>query len=175
MSIFIDSSNEFLASEAELIVSGVSERCLCGAFMLIIRKHLDKTEFHSYYTDIEYNRNFDGKIKTIIDSKMQVTNITCDLIVHSRGEIPDLDNLIAIEMKRDNHPIGEKNKDRIRLIALTKPVNDSNTYSDDGRVFPRHVCGYKLGVFYEIGIDGRCVNFEYFANGEQFAKYSRRY
>jgi hypothetical protein len=77
MQIFVGSSEEFLQSATNLIMSGVSERCLCGSFMLIIRNHLNASEFSSYYTDIEYNRNFDGQIKTIIDDNMQVTNITC--------------------------------------------------------------------------------------------------
>lgn len=175
MQIFINSSEYFVESENTLITSGVSERCLCGSFMLSITKHLNETEFSAYYTDIEYNRNFDGQIKTIIDDQMQVTNITCDLIIHSRGQIPHLDNLIAVEMKRDNHPENEKNKDRLRLRALTKPTNDTNTYSCDGKVLPKHVCGYKLGVFYEISLGKRNINIEYFSDGEPFGQYLRKF
>jgi hypothetical protein len=86
-----------------------------------------------------------------------------------------MDNLIAIEMKRDNHPEAKKNKDRIRLKALTKPINDSNTYSIDGRIFPQHVCGYKLGVFYEISTERRNINIEYYVLGKQYTHYSRRF
>ena len=111
MQIFIDCSDLFLVNERNLILSGVSERCLCGSFMLILRRALDNSEFANYYSDIEYNRNFNGLVKTIIDDNMEVVNITCDLIIHSRGEIPKQDNLIAIEMKRDNHPEAEKEKD----------------------------------------------------------------
>lgn len=174
MQIFIDCSETFVTSERDLILSGVSERCLCGSFMLIFRRLLDNCEFNSYYSDIEYNRNFDGQIKTIIDHDLQVTNITCDLIIHSRGTIPEQDNLIAIEMKRDNHPEDEKNKDRIRLRALTKDKNDTMTFSLDGRALPRHVCGYVVGVFYEISIANRMINVEYYRNGELYNRYSRR-
>jgi hypothetical protein len=175
MKIFIDCSEKFVNNESELILSGVSERCLCGSFMLIIKQALKQTEFSPYYTDIEYNRNFDGQIKTIIDNDMEVINITCDLIVHSRGQIPENDNLIAIEMKRDNHPEAEKNKDRIRLKALTKPTNDSMTYSYDGRTLPQHVCGYKVGVFYEINITERQIRIEYYQNGESYDNYIRTF
>jgi len=175
MSIFIRTSEFFLQNETDLILSGVSERCLCGSFMLILRQELNMSDFSNYYSDIEYNRNFDGQIKTIIDDNMEVTNITCDLIIHSRGRMPHQDNLIALEMKRDNHSESEKNKDRIRLKALTKSTNDSLTYSADGRTLPRHVCGYVFGVFYEISIDHRNINIEYYRNGEFYNRYSRNF
>lgn len=173
MKYFIQSSEIFVTEECNLILSGVSERCLCGSFMLILRKILDSSEFHRYYTDIEYNRNFDGQIKTIIDENMEVTNITCDLIVHSRGLNPKLDNLIAIEMKRDDHQESEKRKDKIRLRALTKPTNDSMTYSADGRTLPQHVCGYQLGVYYEISLSQRNIKIEYYRSGNLFSRYTR--
>ena len=173
MQIFIECSEEFVNSETELILSGVSERCLCGSFMLIINRALNNSEFSYYFTDIEYNRNFDGQIKTIIDDEMEIVNITCDLIVHSRGQIPENDNLIAIEMKRDNHPETEKEKDRRRLRALTKSKNDSMTYSTDGQTYPQHVCGYYVGVFYEISLAERRITIEYFENGEPYANYVR--
>lgn len=175
MHLFIESSDRFLASERELILSGVSERCLCGALMLVIRRELDNSEFNNYYSDIEYNRNFDGIIKTIIDDNSVVVNITCDLIIHSRGMNPGQDNLVAIEMKRDNHPDEEKNKDRARLRALTKANNDSMTHTADGRTMPRNVCGYIVGVFYEISLTNRLVNIEYYRNGELYKVFNRSF
>lgn len=175
MQIFIACSDEFLIKERNLILSGVSERCLCGAFMIILRRALDNTEFSKYFADIEYNRNFDGKIKTIINDLMEVTDITCDLIVHSRGQNTQQDNLIAIEMKRDSHPTDEKIKDRIRLTALTKPKNDSQTYSADGRILPAHVCGYVLGVFYEISVRHRHINIEYYKSGELQNRFDNKF
>lgn len=175
LSLFIRSSETFLQNETQLILSGVSERCLCGSFMLLLRQELNESEFSNYHSDIEYNRNFDGQIKTIINEDWEVTNITCDLIVHSRGLIPQQDNLIAIEMKKDSRQEAKKNKDRIRLKALTKPTNDSSTSSVDGRILPQHVCGYVLGVFYEISIAHRRVNIEYYRNGELYSQYNRHF
>ena len=175
LQLFINCSERFITIETPLILSGVSERCLCGSFMLVLRDALNASDLSNYYSDIEYNRNFDGQIKTIIDDETQVTNITCDLIIHSRGLIPKHDNLIAIEMKRDTHPESEKNKDRIRLRALTKPTNDSTTYSADGRTLPQHVCGYVLGVFYEISIADRQINIEYYRKGMKCNTYVRKF
>lgn len=175
ITLFINSSDKFLDSQEDLILSGVSERNLCGALMTIIRSELDNTELENYHADIEYNRNFDGKIKTIINNNMEVVNITCDLIIHSRGENEMQDNLIAIEMKRDTHKEDDKNSDKIRLKALTKNKNDTNTYSADGKTFPEHVCGYILGVFYEISMENRNVKIEYYRNGAHVSTYTRNF
>lgn len=164
--LFEDSNLAFLRDEANLILSGVSERCMCGALMTCIRYKLDETDFSDYHADIEYNRNFNRRIKTIIGDNQEVINITCDLIIHSRGEKPEQDNLLAIEMKRINHPEAEKTKDRNRLIALTRPTFDENVWTYDGVTLPRHVCGYILGVFYEINSKERQILMEYYINGE---------
>jgi hypothetical protein len=63
----------------------------------------------------------DRRFKTILDEHMEEVAVTCDLILHSRGEIASRDNLIAIEMKKSDRPREEKEKDRVRLRALTKP------------------------------------------------------
>lgn len=133
-----------------------------------IRYKLDKTDFSSYHADIEYNRNFGGRIKTIIGDNYEVINITCDLIVHSRGKNLKQDNLLAIEMKRSIHRESEKTKDRKRLISLTKPTYDENSWSADGVTLPEHVCGYVLGVFYEINNPTRQILIEYYVKGELY-------
>lgn len=173
MRIFIQSSDEFLVKEKELITSDVSERALCGAFVPTIMKYLEGTEFENYYTDIEYNRNFDRRVKTIIDDQNKVVPITCDLIVHSRGENPEQDNLIAIEMKKAKHPKKEKDKDRIRLKALTQPNNNSQIVTSKGKILPLHVCGYKLGVFYELCDKRSEIKIEYYVGGSLYKTYQR--
>jgi len=175
INLFIASSERFVESQKALILSGVSERCLCGSLMTYVRYALDQSEFRHYHADIEYNRNFDGRIKTIIDERSTVINITCDLIVHSRGENTDQDNLIAIEMKKDTHTEEVKNNDRKRLRALTKGRDDANTYSADGRTLPENVCGYLIGVYYEICIAQRIIKIEYYREGEYKSSFTRRF
>jgi hypothetical protein len=94
--IFEKANRNFLNEEKNLILSGVSERTLCGTLMLYLNKEIRGSIFHKYHVDVEYNRN-DGKIKTIINNAEEIININCDLIVHSRGEIIEQDNLIALE------------------------------------------------------------------------------
>lgn len=130
--LFEVANDNFLSRDFELIDSKVSERTLCGTLMVYIRDLIrDKTDYYGYFVDVEYNRN-KGKIKTIIDRNLHVIVINCDLILHSRGQHPEQDNLIAIEMKKSGRPEKEKEKDRNRLIALTKDSFD-DIWSFDGK------------------------------------------
>src|SRR3546814_1236198 len=95
---------------------------------------------------------------------MHGVRITCDLILHSRGRVVERDNLIAIEMKRLSHPEREKQKDRVRLRALTKTSYD-DVWSADGRALPEHVCGYGLGYFVELDADRRKFRVEEYQLG----------
>lgn len=156
-------------SDSSLFESNVSERTMCGALMIHLNDSIRNSEYFKYYVDVEYNRNMNRNIKTIVDGNSNVINVCCDLIVHSRGEILEQDNLIAIEMKknyRDNH---EKKKDIDRLIALTKESFDG-VFSADGLTLPSHVCRYILGVYYEIDDRNNKITCILFKNGEQIVQ-----
>lgn len=171
--IFEHANINFLNAEKNLITSNVSERSLCGSLQRFIRDELIKTKYKKYYVDIEYNRN-QGKVKTIINDQFEVVTVNCDLIVHSRGEIIQQDNLLALEMKKNNRPLAEKNKDRKRLIALTKPSYDG-VWSNDGIALPEYVCGYILGIYYEINIRKAIIQIEYYCNGDLHQKYDLKF
>lgn len=156
----------FLNSNYELFESNVSERTLCGALKESIDNEKNKTKFSSYHTDVEYNRNKNGILKTIINDDLEIVKINCDLILHSRGKCVELDNLIAIEMKKSNRPNKEKVKDRNRLIALTKDSYNDEVWSYDGKTLPEHVCRYVLGVYYEINLIEQIVYLEYYRRGK---------
>ncbi|GLC90066.1 hypothetical protein [Lysinibacillus piscis] len=163
--IFEKASRNFLQEQSTFILSGVSERSLCGELMKYLAREISETNFSKYHVDVEHNRNEGGKLKTIKNGKEIVIPITCDIIVHSRGENIKQDNLIAIEMKKSTNNKVEKDKDRERLIALTKDSFD-NLWSYDGKTFPQHVCRYQLGVYYEINFIARHVVIEYYMKGE---------
>ncbi|MFE0557022.1 hypothetical protein ACFW1P_13975 [Paenibacillus sp. NPDC058910] len=162
--IFENANKKFLNNEVDLILSGVSERTLCGSLMRYLQEEIKETNYSKYHVDVEYNRN-KGKVKTIIDQNIEVIPINCDIIVHSRGEILEQDNLIAIEMKKSTNRNSEKIKDKNRLIALTKDTFD-DVWSFDGTNLPEHVCRYKLGVYYEVNIRQREVYVEYYKKGQ---------
>ncbi len=157
---------QFLNEEVRNIESGISEQNLCGRLMLIMHSHLSSYNLSNYYVDNEYNRQQGGEIKTIINNIFEVVNVKCDIILHSRGECILNDNLVAIEMKKSSRPEKEKNKDRVRLIALTKD-SYNDIWSNDGTTHPEHVCGYKLGVYLEINLEQRTFLVETYSSGKR--------
>lgn len=149
LEIFRISNQTFLQREIDNIQNGVAERNLCGRLAIYLNESIKNSDFDDYYVDPEYNRNYDGRIKTILDDGLNEIVINCDIIIHSRGQIMEQDNLIAFEMKKANRPQTEKDSDRNRLRALTKDSYD-NVWSADGKTLPEHVCGYVWGVYLEI-------------------------
>ncbi|WP_233455066.1 caspase family protein [Paenibacillus elgii] len=166
ISIFDQANRNFLEKEKSLILSGVSERTLCGALTMYLQEELRETIYSMYYVDVEYNRN-NGKVKTIVNENIEVIPINCDIIVHSRGEILSQDNLIALEMKKSTNRKSEKLRDKNRLVALTKDSFD-DVWSFDGTSLPEHVCRYGLGIYYEVDIKGSRVDVEYYKKGILF-------
>ena len=154
----------------------VSERTLCGALMIEIHEELKRTKFSDYFVDVEYNRNIGGKIKTLKKTikglDEQIVTINCDLIVHSRGQNVSRDNLIALEMKKSTGRKADKDKDRNRLECLTKsPKQDVWSYG--GKALPEHVCGYGLGVYYEVNFSRNIIIIEYYKEGNCYRKYEK--
>lgn len=167
--LFEKANAEFLKQDKMLFSNRVSERTLCGALMVHLHNAISSDEtLEKYYVDVEYNRNKGGIKtirKTIVGGQEQIIPINCDLIVHSRGECVEQDNLIAIEMKKSNRPRSEKNSDRERLIALTKNSFD-DVWAFDGKNLPEHVCRYALGVYYEINYSNNRIEIEYYHTGK---------
>lgn len=172
--VFEEASKYFLKEQKEFILLNVSERSMCGELMKYLTKEINKTPFSSYHVDVEYNRNVGGELKTIKNAKEIIIPITCDIILHSRGKNIEQDNLIAIEVKKSTQSQKEKDKDRERLIALTKDTFD-DIWSYDGKTFPEHVCRYALGVYYEINIESRKVEIEYYIKGRLQKQYIKSF
>ena len=177
VSLFEEANLAFLQAEHSLFRTEVAERTLCGALMLHIHDIIKEDDSYSgYYADVEYNRNAGGIKtirKTIRGQQEEIIPINCDLILHSRGENVGQDNLIAIEMKKSNAPSAEKQKDRERLIALTKDSFDDVWAWDHN--LPEHVCRYVLGVYYEINYRQKEIYIEYYRRGELVRSYSNHF
>jgi hypothetical protein len=123
-----------------------------------------------YFADPEYNRKQHGHVKTILSANMEVINITCDLIVHSRGRVIQNDNMIAIEMAKPNKTAADILADRSRLRALTKSSYDGVWSYGDG-AHPEHVCGYVMGLFIMVDRINRVVQTELFRSGEKVSRF----
>jgi hypothetical protein len=157
-----------------LFETRVSERTLCGALMIELHEVLKGTRFSDYYVDVEYNRNIGGTLKTLKKTIRglgeQIVTINCDLIVHSRGRNVPCDNLIALEMKKSTGRQVDKDNDRNRLECLTKSP-EQDVWSYDGKVLPEHVCGYGLGIYYEVNFRRKIVFVEYYKEGYCYRQY----
>lgn len=163
--MFLEANDRFLKTDKGLFKSGVSERTLCGALMIQLYEVKKNTEFEDYYVDVEYNRNLKDK-KTYRqsdkDGNSEYVTINCDLIFHSRGENLQQDNLITLEMKKTDGSKTDKDSDRRRLMALTSDNCDEKGLYD--RItLPKYVCGYKLGIYYEI--KRKFILLEYYYKG----------
>lgn len=176
--IFERANKQFLKKNLVLFKQRVSERTLCGALMLELHDVIKDTEYSGYFVDVEYNRNVGGQLKTFTKTikgpSEEIVKINCDLIVHSRGQNVRQDNLIAVEMKKSTAMVRDKESDRIRLECLTKK-RDDDVWSYDGKVFPEHVCGYLLGVYYEIDFRNSRIDVEYYMNGHNYKNYELCY
>jgi hypothetical protein len=162
---FYQSFHRFLGRERKNILNGVAERNLCGCWAPLLESVAIERGFEGYRADPDYNRMQNGQVKVMLVGGLDVVSIVCDLILHSRGEIPERDNLIAIEMKKSHRPDAEKDSDRTRLMTLTRSSFDG-IWSADGRTLPRYVCGYLLGYYCEIGLKEREILIEEYAEGE---------
>ena len=175
VALFDRANTQLLQQDRALFSSQVSERTLCGALMLHLKNCVSEDEdLAGYYVDVEYNRNKGGIKtirKTIVGEQEQVIPINCDLIVHSRGECVEQDNLVSIEMKKSTRRPTEKDKDRERLIALTKD-SFNDVWAFDGRNLPEHVCRYVLGVYYEINYRRKLISIEYYRTGQLVHNYT---
>jgi hypothetical protein len=162
--VFEDALDAFVTAEGESLLTDVSERNTCGRLAIFIDRQIQSDGLSGYYADVEYNRKQRGRVKTIINKQLEVVQITPDLIVHTRGEMPPpYDNLIAVEVKKASRPKHEKDDDRARLQAMTR-VPFEGVWPWDGS-HPEHVCGYAVGVFVEIDIYERKISLEFFKKG----------
>lgn len=176
--LFEKANKQFLKKNTMLFEVKVSERTLCGALMLELNDVISSTKFSKYFVDVEYNRNVGGKLKTLKKSikgiDEQIVSINCDLIVHSRGQNRVQDNLIALEMKKSTGNKQDKDSDRVRLECLTKNP-EQDVWSYGGKVFPEHVCGYALGIYYEVDFKKQSIFIEYYTSGNKYKEYLINY
>ncbi|WP_251126076.1 MULTISPECIES: hypothetical protein [unclassified Exiguobacterium] len=168
--LFEKANRNFLNDHLMLLKSRISERAMCGQLQIMLNDLLrEDSDYKGYYVDVEYNRNVGRRIKRIRNDRYEEVDITCDLIVHSRGKDSEQDNLIAIEMKKVEQRSSKQQieiaKDKERLRALTRPSYGKD-WRYDGENLPDFVCRFILGVYYEINYINRQIYIEYYRSGE---------
>lgn len=158
--LFWHSNKEMLKRNVECIKNGISERSVCACLKSSFDSILPKSVFKNYYADVEYNRG-NGKTLKAYESNNRVIKMTCDFILHSRGELHP-DNLICLEMKKKSSNQRAMDKDRERLISLTMPGGCETI----GRNLI--VRDYYLGIFYVIDYQLSQLELEFYYEGNLF-------
>lgn len=162
LDLFSYANKKMLKGNIECIKNGVSERSICACLKSSFDSILPNTIFNNYYADVEYNRG-SGKTLKAYESNNQVFQMTCDFILHSRGEL-QLDNLICLEMKKKSTNQRLMDKDRERLRSLTMPGGCETI----GRNLV--VRDYYLGIFYIIDYQLSQIELEYYSEGNLFQR-----
>ena len=162
LSLFYDTNKLMFLKDIENVLNDVSERSICAslkeAFSCIMKKY---PFLNKYHADVEYNRGKGKAIKSYQFENEDPISMTCDLIVHSRGNVINLDNLICIEMKKIKNT-WKNEDDRKRLKALTTP---GGCQTVGKRLVVRD---YILGIFYTIDLKNKRIILELYKNGERF-------
>ncbi|MDH2353336.1 hypothetical protein QCM80_22130 [Bradyrhizobium sp. SSUT112] len=170
--LFHEALREFLAHEYTLVRKDVHEQSLCGRLAIYLDRAKNRDEaLQPYFVDVEYNRRGEGRKQILHPVTHEHIDVRCDILLHSRGDLDD-DNLIAVEMKKDDGSAADKQSDRERLQALTLPM------PEDGN--PDYVCGFKLGYYLEVHIGNGTLLVEEYRGGKmtplgtaEFARRSR--
>jgi hypothetical protein len=155
--IFREALDEFLASEFALVRKDAHEQSLCGRLAIYLDRAKDRHGFKPYYVDVEYNRRGEGRKQILHPITGEHIDVTCDLLLHSRGDLQD-DNLIAVEMKKDYAMDERKQSDRERLQALTLPIPEGGN--------PDYVCGYQIGYYLEVDIGNATLLVDEYRGGQ---------
>lgn len=156
----------FLENEIDLLRRRLNEL----SFSFSLARELTPL-FEDYNVDAEYSgdvekpndrkeleiSNFERESVGKKSNHIGIYKFTPDVIIHKRGT--NTQNLVVIEVKKDNSPISEKKNDIIRLKKLTKKTS-VNHYN------------YKLGIALELGTKENAGNYEikFFQNGIEVLK-----
>jgi hypothetical protein len=155
--VFHEALADFLAHEYALVRKDAHEQSLCGRLAIYMDRAKDRHGYERYYVDVEYNRRGEGRKQILHPLTGKHIDVTCDLLLHSRGDLDD-DNQIAVEMKKDYATNKKKRSDRERLQALTLPMPEGGNLD--------YVCGYQLGYYLEVNIGDRTLLIEEYRGGK---------
>ncbi len=161
LKLFYNANKLFIKNNIRNIELGVSEITLQSSLAQAFKESLNNMNLHNYYPDINYNRN-QYFTKCIIDENLNFFDIFCDLIIHSRGENLEQDNLLAIEMKKKENR-KDRLKDKKRLEIMTSDSYIGEILFDE---LPPYICRYSLGIFYDLNTKKRQIQLDFYKHGQ---------
>lgn len=98
--------------------------------------------FENYYVDIEFNRTEGGAVKTVVYNG-ELHETRCDILLHSKGNVPDRENLLIIELKKEH----STNKEQEDIWEINRMVSPREEGAPDAAI-----CNTLLGVYLKIGL-----------------------
>lgn len=149
-------------NEHDLIEQDVAERDVCAHILSQLERVKADYWFRNYFVDVDYNRAQDGCVKAIANQTQIVArNIAPDIVIHGRGRLGDLENLLCVEVKKAARPEEDKDDDRTRLKCLTLPPNEVYGLEAKAAI----VCGYQVGLYVEYDAMNDSVLIETYCQG----------
>ena len=137
-----DALNALYTHDIVLLKQNMNEVTVCGRLAIYLQKEFK--DFLDYYIDMEYYRL--KKPRETAD--LRSDRIRCDLLLHSRqGYEPEVDNLLAIEVKLSRNP-DEGELDRSRLAELVFPETPGTP--------PSAIHSTLIGLYLRLGENGYC-------------------
>lgn len=158
---------KFCENDIQLIATITHEQAMAHRIALYLEQECraQGEEINPLYVvDCEYNRN-GNSVKRIVNGQGIVIPIRADIILHSRGQVLEQDNLLAMELKIMPARDAELESDRLRLMAMTENTFTKTFKWGKGRL-PESVCRYKFGVYLLIDAAQGYIDQEYFYDGQ---------
>lgn len=163
---YFDALERFIKNDLQLLATVAHEQAIAHRIAKYLEEEVRKANIDKrYVVDCEYNRN-GNKVKMIVNKEYERIAIRADVILHSRGSILAQDNLLAIELKMLPAKEDEKERDRLRLMAMTVK-NHEEEFEWNGGYLPKYVCGYKLGVYLLLDATAGKIYQEFYSDGEK--------
>lgn len=147
-SLLENALEDFYAREQRNLELDVHE--ICHAHRLAIyfeerireydRTHEEK-QFEQYSVDIEFNRSEGGAVKTVFYNG-SLHNTRCDILLHRKGNDLVRDNLLIIELKKEDRTDREQED----ILEIQRMVSPKEEGAPDAPI-----CNTLLGIYLKIG------------------------
>ena len=99
-----------------------------------------RKRFKNYFVDIEFNRTEDGDSKRVFYNE-EFHKTRCDILVHSKGLNDERENLLIIELKKNN----KTERKELDIQEIKRMVSPAESGAQD-----KNICNTLLGVYLNI-------------------------
>jgi len=140
--------DEFYEKEKRNLELNVHEIAHAHRLAVYFENHLRRYDesheeklFKNYFVDVEFNRTEGGNPKEVYYNN-ELHKKRSDILLHSKGLVPEQENLLIIELKKEDSTDKEK-EDICAIKRMVSPKEDGTPDSS--------ICNTHLGVYLKIG------------------------